>query len=101
ATIALNYMLNRFSNIVKNLTVFPENMKRNMDKTHGVIFSQRVLLKLIDKGMAREAAYDIVQPKAMEAWETETHFKQLVEQDKQIIQTLTQEEIDDCFDYTW
>ncbi|MCC3358136.1 adenylosuccinate lyase [Bacillus sp. REN16] len=101
ATIALNYMLNRFSNIVKNLTVFPENMKRNMDKTHGVIFSQRVLLKLIDKGMAREAAYDIVQPKAMEAWETETHFKQLVEQDKKIIQTLTQEEIDDCFDYTW
>ncbi|MFD1170564.1 adenylosuccinate lyase [Oceanobacillus caeni] len=101
ATIALNYMLNRFGNIVKNLTVFPENMKRNIDKTHGVIFSQRVLLKLIDKGMAREAAYDIVQPLAMEAWETETHFKQLVEQDEQISQTLTQEEINDCFNYTW
>ncbi|MEK3888375.1 adenylosuccinate lyase [Bacillus sp. FSL K6-3431] len=101
ATIALNYMLNRFGNIVKNLTVFPENMKRNIDKTHGVIFSQRVLLKFIDKGMARETAYDIVQPKAMEAWETETHFKQLLEQDEQISQTLTQEEIDDCFDYTW
>ncbi|MYL61107.1 adenylosuccinate lyase, partial [Virgibacillus halodenitrificans] len=79
ATIALNYMLNRFSNIVKNLTVFPENMKRNIDKTYGVIFSQRVLLSLIDKGMAREAAYDIVQPKAMQAWETATHFKDLVE----------------------
>ncbi|MBY7142665.1 adenylosuccinate lyase [Virgibacillus sp. NKC19-3] len=101
ATIAVNYMLHRFGNIVKNLTVFPENMKRNMDKTHGVIFSQRVLLSLIDKGMTREAAYDIVQPKAMEAWETATHFKQLVEADEQITTRLTQAEIDACFDYTY
>lgn len=76
-------------------------MKRNIDKTHGVIFSQRVLLKLIDKGMAREAAYDIVQPKAMQAWETETPFKQLVEADEEITAKLTQEEIDDCFNYTY
>ncbi|MFC2949494.1 adenylosuccinate lyase [Virgibacillus sediminis] len=101
ATIAVNYMLNRFSNIVKNLTVFPENMKRNIDKTHGVIFSQRVLLSLIDKGMAREAAYDLVQPKAMQAWETGTHFKELVEADEQVTSKLTQAEIDDCFDYTY
>ncbi|MBP1970430.1 adenylosuccinate lyase [Virgibacillus natechei] len=101
ATIALNYMLNRFSRIVDNLTVFPENMKRNMDRTHGVIFSQRVLLTLIDNGMAREDAYDIVQPKAMEAWETATHFKQLVEADEQITAKLTQEAIDECFDYTY
>ncbi|GAB3804692.1 adenylosuccinate lyase [Virgibacillus kimchii] len=101
ATIALNYMLNRFSNIVKKLTVFPENMKRNIDKTYGVIFSQRVLLALIDKGMARETAYDIVQPKAMEAWETETSFKQLVEDDVKITEKLSQAEIDDCFDYTY
>src|SRR5699024_5508060 len=70
ATIALNYMLNRFSNVVKNLTVFPENMRRNIDKTFGVIFSQRVLLALIEKGLSREDAYGIVQPLAMEAWET-------------------------------
>lgn len=101
ATIAVNYMLNRFMNIVKNLTVFPDNMKRNIDRTYGVIFSQRVLLKLIDKGMARETAYDIVQPKAMQAWETGTHFKQLVEADGQISDTLTKEEIEDCFDYTY
>lgn len=100
-TIALNYMLNRFSTIVKKLTVFPENMKRNIDKTHGVIFSQRVLLALIDKDMTREAAYDIVQPMAMQAWETETHFKQLVEADEQITERLSQAEIDDCFDYTY
>src|SRR5699024_2246286 len=68
ATIALNYMLNRFMRLVKKLTVFPENMKKNTDKTHGVIFSQRVLLALIDAGMVREKAYDIVQPKAMNAW---------------------------------
>ncbi|KAA5655331.1 adenylosuccinate lyase, partial [Pseudomonas aeruginosa] len=53
ATIAINYMLNRFTNVVKNLTIYPENMRRNMDATHGVIFSQRVLLSLIDKGMSR------------------------------------------------
>ncbi|QXE02389.1 adenylosuccinate lyase [Terribacillus sp. DMT04] len=101
ATIALDYMLSRFSNIVKNLTVFPENMKRNIDRTYGVIFSQRVLLTLIDKGMSREQAYDIVQPKAMEAWETETHFKQLIEAETEIAAFLSQEEIDDCFDYTY
>lgn len=101
ATIALDYMLNRFSNIVKNLTVFPENMKRNIDKTHGVIFSQRVLLALIDKGMSREAAYDTVQPKAMQAWETGTHFKQLVEEDEVITAQLSNAEIEDCFDYTY
>src|SRR5699024_12546883 len=54
ATIALNYMLNRFSNVVENLTVFPENMRRNIDKTYGVIFSQKVLLTLIDKGLRSE-----------------------------------------------
>lgn len=78
ATIAINYMLNRFGNIVKNLTVFPENMKRNMDKTLGLIYSQRVLLALIDKGMSREAAYDTVQPKAMESWEKQVPFKELL-----------------------
>ncbi len=99
ATIALNYMLNRFGNIVKNLTVFPENMKRNMDSTLGLIYSQRVLLTLIDKGMAREAAYDTVQPCAMEAWETQTSFRKVVESNETITSQLTKEELDDCFDY--
>lgn len=99
ATIALNYMLNRFGNIVKNLTVFPENMKRNMTRTYGLIYSQRVLLSLIDKGMAREEAYDLVQPKAMEAWERGVQFRELVEADQQITSLLSAEEINDCFDY--
>ena len=99
ATIALNYMLNRFSNIVKNLTVFPENMKRNMDRTLGLIYSQRVLLALIDKGLTREEAYDTVQPRAMESWEKQVPFRQLVDNDSVISSKLTKEEIDDCFDY--
>ncbi|MFC5465110.1 adenylosuccinate lyase [Lederbergia graminis] len=101
ATIALNYMLNRFANIVKNLTVFPENMKRNMDRTLGLIYSQRLLLALIDKGMVREEAYDTVQPKAMEAWEKQVHFRQLIEADPTIQSKLTAEEIADCFDYNY
>ncbi|MED4935477.1 adenylosuccinate lyase [Heyndrickxia coagulans] len=99
ATIAINYMLNRFGNIVKNLTVFPENMKRNMDKTLGLIYSQRVLLALIDKGMSREAAYDTVQPKAMESWEKQVPFKELLKKDPAIQSRLTEAELDECFDY--
>ncbi|MBC1483417.1 adenylosuccinate lyase [Listeria sp. FSL L7-1509] len=101
STILLDYILNRFGNIVKNLTVFPENMKRNMDRTLGLIYSQRVLLALIDKGLAREAAYDVVQPRAMEAWEKQVPFRELVEQDEVITQNLSAEEIADCFDYNY
>lgn len=101
ATTALNYMLNRFGNIVKNLTVFPENMKRNMERTFGLIYSQRVLLALIDKGLTREEAYDTVQPLAMKAWETQVPFKELVEKEDKITSQLSQEEIDDCFNYEY
>ncbi|MGE6832220.1 adenylosuccinate lyase [Priestia megaterium] len=99
ATIALNYMLNRFANIVKNLTVFPDNMKRNMNRTLGLIYSQRVLLTLINKGMVREEAYDLVQPKAMEAWETQVPFRSLIEGEERITRHLSPEEIEDCFDH--
>jgi hypothetical protein len=101
ATIALNYMLNRFGNIVKNLTVFPENMKRNMERTHGLIYSQRVLLALIDKGLSREEAYDTVQPKTMESWETQVPFRTLIEAEEKINSKLSPEEIADCFDYNY
>jgi adenylosuccinate lyase len=101
ATIGLNYMLNRFSNIVKNLTVYPENMKRNMDRTLGLIYSQRVLLALIDKGLSREEAYDTVQPRAMEAWEKQVPFRGLIEANEKITSYLSPEEIADCFDYNY
>lgn len=98
ATIALNYMLNRFSKIVENLVVYEENMKKNMDRTFGLIYSQRVLLALIDKGFAREKAYDTVQPLAMQAWEEQVSFPDLVKQHEEIKVTLTKEELEDCFD---
>ena len=101
ATIALDYMLNRFGNIVKNLTVFPENMKRNMDRTFGLIYSQRILLALIDKGLAREEAYDTVQPLTARAWDEQTQFRPLVEANEKITSYLTKEELDDCFDYNY
>lgn len=101
ATIALNYMLNRFGNIVEKLTVYEENMKRNMDRTFGLIFSQRVLLSLIDKGLSREKAYDLVQPLAMQAWEEQTSFPELVRNHSEITEELTEAELDDCFDPTY
>ncbi|WP_210125153.1 adenylosuccinate lyase [Staphylococcus sp. GDY8P141P] len=96
-TIALDYGLNRFTNIVERLTVFEDNMLANIDKTFGLIYSQRVLLALINKGLAREAAYDKVQPKAMESWETKTPFRTLIEQDSSITDLLSTEELDECF----
>jgi adenylosuccinate lyase len=101
STILLNYMLNRFGNIVKNLTVFPENMKRNMDATFGLIYSQRVLLKLIDHGMSREEAYDLVQPKTAISWDNQVQFRPLLEEDERITSVLSKEEIDDAFDYNY
>lgn len=98
-TILLNYMLNRFGNIVKNLTVFPENMLRNMDATFGLIYSQRVLLKLIDNGMSREAAYDLVQPKTAISWDEQVQFRPLLEEDPEVTSILSQADLDDAFDY--
>lgn len=99
STTLLNYMLNRFSNIIKNLTVFPENMKRNMDATLGLIYSQRVLLKLIDKGMSREQAYDLVQPCTAKSWDEQRPFRQVLEQTQEINDILSKQDLDDAFDY--
>ena len=89
-TILIDYMLNRFGTIVKNLTVFPENMKRNMNATFGLIYSQRVMLKLIDHGMTREQAYDLVQPKTAQAWDEQRDFRPLLEADQTIMSTLSE-----------
>ncbi|MGG1554397.1 adenylosuccinate lyase [Paenibacillus ferrarius] len=101
ATQLLNYMLNRLGNIIKNLTVFPENMKRNMRSTYDVPFSGRVMTKLIDKGFAREQAYDTVQPRAMQAWEEQRSFREIVENTPAITEALSPAEIADCFDPSW
>lgn len=97
-TILLDYMLDRFARIVENLVVFPENMLENIQKTHGLVFSQRLLLKIIDKGVSREESYDIVQPLAMKAWETRKPLRELVEKDANITKYLNSDEIADAFD---
>ncbi|OPA73418.1 adenylosuccinate lyase [Paenibacillus selenitireducens] len=101
ATMLLNYMLNRLGNILKNLTVFPENMKRNMQSTYGVPFSGRVMTKLIDKGFSREQAYDTVQPRAMQAWEEQRSFRDIIEGTPAITEVLSAEEIADAFNPAW
>ncbi len=98
ATILLDYMLSRFAGVMERLVVFEENMEANIWKTHGLVFSQRVLNKLIEKGVIREEAYDAVQPLAMQAWEAQKPFKPLVESDDYITSQLSKEEIDDAFD---
>jgi adenylosuccinate lyase len=98
ATTLLDYMLNRFAGVIENLVVFEDNMESNIWKTQGLVFSQRLLHKLIDKGMPREQAYDTVQPLAMKSWEEQELFKPIVEADASITDALTQEEIDDAFD---
>lgn len=99
-TIGLDYMLNRFNRILTNLDVFPETMKENMKRTYGLIYSQRLLLKLINTGMSREQAYDMVQKLTAKSWNEHLQFKDLVE-DSEIADILSQEEIDDAFDYSY
>jgi len=98
ATTLLDYMLNRFAGVIENLVVFEENMESNIWKTQGLVFSQRILNKLIEKGIVREEAYDAVQPLAMQSWENQELFRPIVEADEYISSKLTDEEIEDAFD---
>ncbi len=97
ATILLDYMLNRFSGILENLVVFPENMLKNIYLTHKVIFAQRVMTTLIGKGLSRENAYDLVQPIAMTAWFDGKDYKELLEQNEEVRKYLNEEELNSCF----
>jgi len=98
ATTILHYALYRFSLLIENLVVFPDNMQRNMDRTFGLFNSQRLMHFLIDKGLNREVAYDLIQPRAMEAWHEERSFHEIVSADREITSHLSQDEIDEAFD---
>ena len=98
-TIGIDYMLNRFNRILTNLDVFPETMLKNMDKTYGLIYSQRLLLKLIDEaGLSRENAYDMVQKLTTRSWNEGISFRKLVE-NGQIMNYLSEDDVADAFDY--
>lgn len=101
ATILLDYMLDRMSRILENLMVYPDNMRQNIDKSFGLVFSQRLMLMLIDAGLSREKAYDTVQPLAMKAWTEKIQFKPLVEAHELIQKTLSSEQIEEVFDLAY
>lgn len=95
----IHFMLVETTDLVKNLLIYPENMQRNMNVYGGVVFSQRVLLKLVDKGMTREAAYAVVQSCAHAAWnQPEGDFHALIAQNPEVKAHLSPEEIEVCFD---
>ncbi|WP_125589635.1 adenylosuccinate lyase [Companilactobacillus jidongensis] len=97
----LDYILTRFTKITKDLTVFPDKMMEDMNLTHGLIYSQRVMLKLVESGLSREQAYDIVQPKTAEVWDEKKDFRTLLEADSRVTDKLSKADIDDAFDYHW
>ena len=98
STILVNYMLRSMTRIIRDLHVYPENMRRNMRQTLGLTFSQQVLLALVEKGLVREAAYDLVQNYAMQAWDKQRSFQELLADDAVIARTLSPEELAACFD---
>ncbi|HOD63882.1 MAG TPA: adenylosuccinate lyase [Smithellaceae bacterium] len=98
ATIALDFMLGRFTGLMDRLVVYPDRMLANLNMTHGVIFSQRVLLSLIEKGTTREDAYAIVQENAMKSWQEGTEFRKLLGQDERVQKHLNAADLDVIFD---
>ena len=101
ACILTHFMLVEITDLVKHLLVYPENMSRNMNIYGGVVFSQRVMLTLVEKGMSREEAYAIVQSNAHAAWnKPDGDFRQRLSQDDRVTQTLSAEELEACFDPT-
>ena len=101
STLALDYMLNKFIQVIDGLNVYPEHMMANLIKTRGLIFSQRVLLALMEKGLARPAAYDLVQRAAMYTWKEEIDFRDALLLDSKVLKVLSEKELDKLFDLNY
>jgi len=95
--ILTDFILTEITDIIKNWKIFPENMRKNIDLTQGLIFSQKVMLSLAKKGLSREAAYSLVQKNSLKAWSENLDFKKLVKEDPEINKVLSPKEIEDCF----
>jgi adenylosuccinate lyase len=98
AFLALDYMLDRFCWIVDGLVVHPERMLRNLESSHGLVFSHRLLLALVEAGSERGEAYRLVQRSAMRAWDEERDLRELVSADREIATRLTEDELATVFD---
>ena len=98
STIILDYMLNKFIEVLEGLNVYPDNMLANLVRTRGLIFSQRVLLELMQKGLTRTKAYDLVQRNAMRTWKENVDFKEALLKDKEVLRYLKREDLDNFFD---
>ena len=98
STTIVDYVLVKMTNLIDNLLIYPENMKKNLDLTKGLIFSQEVLLLLIKKGLTRENAYEVVQRNAMKVWRERIDFKELLKTDDEVMSHLKENELDDLFD---
>jgi len=101
SSINLDYCTQKLTDIIDKLLVYPDKMLHDMNRTGGLIYSQRILLSVVDKGVLREDAYKWVQRNAMKRWMEGQDFRTSVEQDPDITKYLTKEEIDDCFDYKY
>ena len=99
ACLALDYILSIFTRVVADLRVYPDRMWANVEGTKGLVFSQRVLLALVDRGLAREDAYAIVQRNAMRGWDYGEDFRELIKSDPEVSPYLSREEVDEFFDY--
>ena len=97
STILIHYMLRKMTNMMEHLIVYPKNMMRNLEKTEGLIFSQSVLLALVEKGISREEAYSLVQKNAMQSWTKGKDFLALLKKDKKVSSLLTKKEIEKIF----
>ncbi|OGG01357.1 MAG: adenylosuccinate lyase [Candidatus Glassbacteria bacterium RIFCSPLOWO2_12_FULL_58_11] len=97
STLLIYYMLKKFGSLVENLLVYPENMKKNLDRLHGLIFSQRVLLALADKGLSREDAYRIVQRNAMRVWKEDVDFLRTLLTDNEVTAVISAAELKELF----
>ena len=97
-TISLNFALNRLTNLISNLKIFPENMKKNLDLLNGLVFSQALLLLMIDKkGMERQKAYNIVQKNAMDVWNSKKNFLETIKKDRNVRGILNDSELSKLF----
>jgi len=97
----VDYCLSVFTSIIKGLQVFPQRMKKNMELTKGLVFSQRVMLALIDKGLSRQRAYELVQRNAMKSWKENKNFLNLLKADPEVAEILPQPELGSLFDYQY